>query len=65
MDLRDAYVKKAVEKGAKISVNTDSHSVNELKFMEFGIGTARRGWCERKDVLNTCSLKELKKFLKK
>ncbi|MDD4877596.1 MAG: DNA polymerase/3'-5' exonuclease PolX [Candidatus Nanoarchaeia archaeon] len=65
MDLRDVYVKKAVEKGAKISVNTDAHSVEELKFMKFGIGTARRGWCSRMDVLNTYSLNELMKFLKK
>ncbi|MDI6737169.1 MAG: DNA polymerase/3'-5' exonuclease PolX [Nanoarchaeota archaeon] len=65
MDLRDAYVKKAVEKGVKISVNTDAHSTDELKFMEYGIGVARRGWCSKNDVINTYSLKEFMKFLKK
>ncbi|MFH1065444.1 MAG: DNA polymerase/3'-5' exonuclease PolX [Nanoarchaeota archaeon] len=65
MDIRDAYAKSAVEKGVMLCIDTDSHSVDELKQMRFGVGTARRGWCSKKDVLNTYSLKELMKFLKK
>lgn len=65
MDLRDVHVRKAVEMGVKLSVDTDAHSVQELLNIRLGVGTARRGWCEKKDIVNTYSLKELMKVLKK
>ncbi len=65
MDLRDSLVRKAVEKGVKISIGTDSHSVSDLNFMRLGAGIARRGWCGKKDVINAYSLEELEKWLKK
>ncbi|MBU2637949.1 MAG: DNA polymerase/3'-5' exonuclease PolX [Nanoarchaeota archaeon] len=65
MDLRDTLVRKAVEKGVKISIGTDSHSVSDLQFMRLGVGIARRGWCCKKDIVNSYSLKEMVKWLKK
>lgn len=53
LDLNDAYIKKAVEAGVKLSLGTDSHSKNQLPNMKFGILQARRGWCEKSDIINT------------
>jgi DNA polymerase (family 10) len=65
LDLDDAYCKMAKEMGLKVAISTDAHSVNELDYLRFGVGQARRGWLEAEDVLNTRSWKELKKLLKR
>ncbi len=65
MDLKDSHVREAKSLGAKFVINTDAHSTEELKFMELGIGIARRGWLGENDVVNTMQLKELSKFFKK
>jgi DNA polymerase (family 10) len=65
LDLNDVYCKMAKEVGLKISVSTDAHSTGDLGNMRFGIGQARRGWLEKKDVINTRTLKQLKKLLKR
>ncbi len=65
LDLKDLHVKAAVELGCKISIDTDSHSVEHLRFMELGIAQARRGWAEAKDVINTWPLNKLEKFLRR
>jgi len=57
-DLRD----QAKEKGIKFVISTDAHTLNHLSFIRFGIATARRGWLEKKDILNTQSLKEIEKI---
>lgn len=65
LDLDDVYSKMAQEKGLKVAISTDAHSANELGYLRFGVGQARRGWLEAKDVLNTKSRGELKKLLKR
>lgn len=62
-DLEDKLVKRAIEKGVKLTIGTDSHRVSHLDFMELGVHLARRGWCEKADVLNTLSLSDLKAWL--
>jgi DNA polymerase (family 10) len=64
LDLPDVNVKEAVEKGVKLAIGTDSHSTWHFKIIEFGVAIARRGWCKKKDVINTMDLKDLKKFLR-
>ncbi len=64
LDLFDYYCKMAKEKGAKFTVDSDSHNTNQMEFLHFGISVARRGWLEKEDVLNTLSLQKLMKFLK-
>ncbi|MEA3457465.1 MAG: DNA polymerase/3'-5' exonuclease PolX [Candidatus Thermoplasmatota archaeon] len=59
LDLNDANAKFAKERGAKFVIGTDSHNVKNLPFMRFGIATARRGWLNKNDILNTSSLKNL------
>ena len=53
LDLRDELIKRAVENKVKLIINTDTHTINDLKFMKLGIGQARRGWATKKDIPNT------------
>lgn len=64
LDLKDEYIRKAVDAGVKLAIDSDAHSVSHFKFLEFGIAQARRGWCEKKDVINTMSWQEMLKLLK-
>ncbi|MDD5687817.1 MAG: DNA polymerase/3'-5' exonuclease PolX [Elusimicrobia bacterium] len=65
LDLPDIWCRKAKEKGTKLFIGTDSHSVEHLEFMKFGVFVARRGWLEKDDVLNCLSYPQLKKYLSK
>jgi DNA polymerase (family X) len=64
LDLRDGNVRMAVEAGAKLSIDTDAHSVRALDYMRFGVMNARRGWARADDVVNTRTWSQLKKLLK-
>jgi len=63
LDLDDIHIKLAKERGVHFVLGTDAHSVINLPFMRFGIATARRGWLEKKDVLNTYEIKYIEKML--
>jgi len=65
LDLKDGHIRKAVEAGVKLAVDSDAHSVNHMRFLDFGVAQARRGWAEKKDVINTRPLKEFLKCLKR
>jgi len=65
LDLPDIYVKKAKQMDITLSINTDTHVTFQFDFMAYGIGVARRGWAEKKDILNTRSYSMLLKWLKK
>jgi len=47
-----------------LSIGTDAHSINQLKFMELGVFIARRAWCEKKNILNTLSFDKFKSMVK-
>ncbi|HEV8352866.1 MAG TPA: DNA polymerase/3'-5' exonuclease PolX [bacterium] len=64
LDLRDVQAKLAKERGVLLVISTDAHSRYDLRFMEYGIGVARRAWLEPKDVLNTRPLKKLQEWLR-
>ena len=64
LDLKDEYVRKAVAIGVKLSIDTDAHSTAHLKFLRYGIAQARRGWAEKKDIINAHSLEQMLKMLK-
>jgi len=59
MDLSSQNIKRAKEAGVKMVINTDAHRKESLKYMELGISQARRGWAEKKDIINTNPLKKL------
>ena len=63
LDLSDENVRKAMDAGAMISIDTDAHSATELDFMDFGVAVARRGWATKGRVLNTLPYTELLSFL--
>jgi DNA polymerase (family 10) len=63
LDLNDAFCRLCKEAGVLVAISTDSHSVQDLDFMAHGIGQARRGWLEKKDVLNTRTWAQLKPLL--
>ncbi len=65
LDLRDADCRLAVSYGAMISIGTDAHNVKDMWMMKLGIGTARRGWVEKKDVINLLPLNKLRLFLRR
>ncbi|MGC8587304.1 MAG: DNA polymerase/3'-5' exonuclease PolX [Candidatus Micrarchaeia archaeon] len=65
LDLNDENIMKAREYGLRFSIGTDAHRLSHLEFMKFGVGMARRGWLESKDVINTSSPGEIRKILKR
>ena len=65
LDLSDTLSRMARDMGALISINSDSHRREMLHYMRFGVFTARRGWLQPEDVINTYPLERLKKVLKK
>ncbi len=64
LDLDGFNVRRVKTKGIKMIINTDSHQKEQLDLMEYGIGQARRGWAEKKDIINTNSAEELLKYFK-
>ena len=64
LDLNDVYARRAVELGCKIAINTDAHAPDNLNLLEYGIGTARRGWVTAADVVNTRPMSEMLALLK-
>lgn len=65
LDLNDEHLRLAKEKKVRIAIGTDAHVSEQMRYIRYGIGTARRGWIEKGDVLNTQSLKKLPGWLKK
>ncbi|RQH03110.1 DNA polymerase/3'-5' exonuclease PolX [Natrarchaeobius oligotrophus] len=63
LDLWGSAVQAALEEGAPIAVNTDAHQPSTLEYVRWGVHTARRGWAEADDVINTWELTELRAFL--
>ncbi|KKU16781.1 MAG: polymerase X family protein, partial [Candidatus Giovannonibacteria bacterium GW2011_GWB1_45_9b] len=64
LDLKDEHIRMAREAGVKMVIDTDAHSIYEMSYLEYGVAQARRGWCEKKDIINTLPLKEFLKALK-
>jgi DNA polymerase (family 10) len=53
LDLDELHLKKAKEKGVKITMGTDTHFADGLAMMRYGLGIARRAWLEKADILNS------------
>jgi DNA polymerase (family 10) len=65
LDLNDQNIRRCKEMGVKMVINTDSHHRDQMRFIEYGIAQARRGWAEKKDIINCWPLEKMLKFLKK
>jgi DNA polymerase (family 10) len=64
LDLNDVNCRLAKSFNVKIAISTDAHNIMELEIIRFGIATARRGWLEKDDVVNTLPVSQLLKILK-
>lgn len=65
LDLKDIDARQAIKADVKLTIGTDAHSPNHLSMMELGIAQARRGWAEKKDILNARSMEEFLAYFKK
>ena len=65
LDLEDVHARRAVQLGIPLSINTDAHSPADMDLMHFGVATARRGWVEAGDVINTWETDRLLAWLRK
>ncbi|MEM3753395.1 MAG: DNA polymerase/3'-5' exonuclease PolX [Candidatus Micrarchaeaceae archaeon] len=65
LDLNDENIMKAKEYGLKFEIGTDSHHTSDMEFMRYGIGTARRGWLTKGEIINTLDYKQLLKLFEK
>jgi len=63
LDLKDTHAFRARQLGVKLVIGTDAHSVRHLEFMRFGVGVARRAWCEPEDIGNSRALESLRDLL--
>lgn len=63
LDLSDIHSRAAKDLGAKLIINSDAHSIPQLDLMRFGIFSARRGWLEKEDIINTYPLEKMLTFL--
>ena len=64
LDIKDEYIRKCVETGVKISIDSDAHSTSHIKYLEFGIAQARRGWATKNDIINAWPVEKMLDFLK-
>ena len=64
LDLEDIYARRAKEMGIPISINTDSHSEEDMDVRFYGVAIARRAWLTADDVINTWSTERLLNWLK-
>ena len=58
LDLKDVYLRMCKERGVKVVISTDSHNTGNLSLMRYGVRMARRGWLEKRDVINTLPVGE-------
>ncbi len=62
LDLPDVLVKDAISTGVKLIINTDSHAIDQMDNMKYGVSVARRGWAEPKNIANTLPWLEFSKI---
>jgi DNA polymerase (family 10) len=65
LDLKDIHIQRARELGIKMTLGTDAHGLDQLHLMRFGLGIARRGWCQSSHLLNCWELHEVMDFINK
>lgn len=58
LDLKDVYLRMCKDRGVKVVISTDSHTAANLAFIRYGVTMARRGWLEKKDVINTLPVEQ-------
>lgn len=65
LDLTDIHCRRTKELGVKLAIGTDAHTESQMDNMIYGVSVAKRGWVEKKDILNCLTLEQLRKFVGK
>lgn len=65
LDLDDIRARRAAESGVVLAVNSDAHTLQAMRYLKYGVGTARRAWLTRDHVINTWKPEEMIAWLKK
>ena len=63
LDLKDVHIRQAIEHKVKLTIGSDAHTKQNLHYVELGAAMARRGWAEKKDIVNAWPLKKIVKAL--
>ncbi|WP_456268430.1 DNA polymerase/3'-5' exonuclease PolX [Kushneria sp. AK178] len=65
LDLAEHWIRMARDIGVRLAINTDAHAIDQLGHMALGVTQARRGWLEKEDVLNTRTVTQLRKLMRR
>lgn len=63
LDLDWRWIKRAKEIGVKLMINPDAHSIETISHTQYGLAIARKGWCEKEDILNCLGTEDMTAFL--
>jgi DNA polymerase (family 10) len=63
LDLPDFLVRDAIKSGVRLTLGTDAHHADHMENMKYGVSVARRGWSEKKDIVNTNNLEAFRIML--
>ena len=64
MDLKDDFAMYAKDKGVKLAIGSDTHSLQDFEYLNLGIDIARRAWCKSSDIINCMSWLEIENWKK-
>ena len=65
LDLREHHIRLCKQAGVKLVISTDSHHTKHLAHLKYGVLMARRGWLEKRDVLNTLPAAQFQQAIKR
>ncbi|HVO29068.1 MAG TPA: DNA polymerase III, partial [Candidatus Paceibacterota bacterium] len=63
-DLKDEYIRKCVDMGIPLAIDSDGHSIKHFALLDFGIAQARRGWATKHDIINAWPIEKMLARLK-
>ena len=63
LDLNEVHCRMAKDEGVMVAIGSDAHGTDGFDVLRYGVGQARRGWLEKKDLLNARPLAELRRWL--
>lgn len=64
LDINDELVRRCIGAGIRIAIDSDAHASGHYYYLQFGTAQARRGWAEKKDVINCWPVKKMLGYLK-
>ena len=65
LDIDWRWVESALEKGVRLSINPDAHTIEEFQNIKYGVLVAQKGGLTKERNLSSMSLNEIESFLQK